>query len=78
MGGDAEAMYRASPDLTLVGTGVLVVLALLALGFDALPLGLLGHIGLLLLVWAVLSTLVVAALGAWIAVKRTRRARLIR
>jgi membrane protein implicated in regulation of membrane protease activity len=69
-------MYRTPADLTLLGTGALVVLALLALGFDSLPLHLLGHIGLALLLWAVLSTLVVAALGAWVAVARTRRGRM--
>jgi fatty acid desaturase len=76
MGGDTKAMHRAPADLTLLGTGALVVVALLALGFDSLPLNLLSHIGLALLLWAVLSTLVVAALGAWVAVARKRRGRI--
>ena len=69
-------MHRDPAELTLLGTGALVVLALLGLGFDGLPFDLLGRIFRALLLWAAVSTLVVAALGAWVAVARTRRGRL--
>lgn len=50
----------------------LVILATL-LWLDVVPAEALGRIALLVLVWAIGSTLLVAAAGAWVALARSRR-----
>lgn len=63
------------PDADLLSL-VLRLLLVSVVALALLPLDVLGQIGLALLVWGAISTLLVGALGAWVAAARNHRGRL--